>query len=59
VKKAATVAGLATAPKTAITIVPADQVQDLDNGGRITLEEESGTAQFYQIGVQSTPLNQN
>ncbi|MBQ3342776.1 MAG: hypothetical protein IJG84_12825 [Kiritimatiellae bacterium] len=59
VKKAATVAGLATAPQTAITIVPADQVQDLDNGGRITLEDESGTAMFYQIGVQSTPLNQN
>ena len=59
VKKAATVAGLATAPKTAIEIVPADQVQDLDNGGRITLENESGTAMFYQIGVQSTPLNQN
>ena len=59
VKKASTVAGLATAPQTAITIVPADQVQDLDNGGRVTLENESGTAQFYQIGVQSTPLNQN
>ena len=59
VKKASTVAGLATAPKEAITIVPADQVQDLDNGGRITLTGESGTTMFYQIGVQSTPLNQN
>ena len=56
VKKAATVAGLTNGQKVAVTITPADQLQDLDNGGRITLENESGATQFYQVGVQSTPV---
>ena len=59
VKKAATLADLETAPKTAIEITPADQVQGLDNGGRVTLSEPSAAAQFYQIGTQAEPLNQN
>ena len=57
VKKAATVAGLASATPIAIeSITPADLLQDLDNGARITLTGESGAAQFYQIGVQSAPV---
>ena len=56
VKKAATVAGLASAPKTQVTIVPADNI---DNGGVVTLTGESGDAQFYQIGVQAEAINQN
>ena len=56
IKKAATVAGLASATPSAIEITPADQVQGLDNGARIELTGESGAAQFYQIGVQSAPV---
>ncbi|MBQ2631557.1 MAG: hypothetical protein IJG13_17910, partial [Kiritimatiellae bacterium] len=57
IKKAATVAGLASATPIAIeSITPADLLQDLDNGARITLTGESAAAQFYQIGVQSAPV---
>ena len=53
VKKAATVAGLASATAEAVTVVPADNIE---NGGRVTLTGESGTTQFYLIGVQVAPV---
>ena len=59
VKKAATLAGLKTATPEAITVVPADgnnKENGLDNGGRVTIENQSGASMFYQIGVQATPV---
>ena len=55
-KAASTVAGLATAQPVAIVITPADQVEGLDNGGRITLSGQGGEAAFYQIGISATPI---
>ena len=57
IKKASTLAGLKTATKESIDVVPADgNNANIDNGGRVTLTGESADAQFYQIGVQSTPV---
>ena len=58
VKKAATLAGLATAVASPVEVTPADgnsRENKIDNGGRIT-QTDSGATMFYQIGVQSTPV---
>ena len=65
VKTAATLAGLASAQPVAVVVTPADgnnKNNNIDNGGSVTLSNQSGDAAFYQVGISTEPIpapNQN